>query len=179
MILIGTFHKENPQSVASAIHIRRLTLRPRESLDFKLTDFEDEVYTYYNRFCRTKPLKAEASRPYLPHPVDLIKWPSIKRIVATWEEQMMDFSGPYNKKWQKKGLKKRVSTSKKKKKTGKGRKARWVVSDEEEESDEASADEEEEEEEEAFMIDDEVDPPGVLTDSEDDIDIHEEEVIVK
>ncbi|XP_021954901.1 uncharacterized protein LOC110851434 [Folsomia candida] len=80
-----TFRPSNPQSVASAIHIRGLKLKPKEGFD-NLNDFEEEIYVHYSRFSRTKSLKAGIKRPYLPPASFFYKWKDVERIIEEHDD---------------------------------------------------------------------------------------------
>jgi len=80
---LGTFHPENTQSIASALHIRGVKLLPQDSLKFELTIRESEIYRFYARFCSTKPLKKDTPRPYIPFAKELVALPDVRRIVLS------------------------------------------------------------------------------------------------
>ncbi len=94
--LSGTFHPDNPQSVASALHIRGLELKPKEEVS-KLSDFEEEIYKFYARFRRTKALKVDADRPYIPDAKTLAQWYAVSRLIETPVNEMEDV--PLKRKW--------------------------------------------------------------------------------
>ena len=67
--------------MASALHIRGILLTPKAEMR-ELTPFQEEVYTHYARFRRTKALKKDVVRPYLPSGSDLIQMDEVKDIFA-------------------------------------------------------------------------------------------------
>ncbi|ODM96556.1 snRNA-activating protein complex subunit 4 [Orchesella cincta] len=91
-----TFHPDNPQSVASALHIRGLVLRKKEDIP-NINDFEDEIYKFYGRFKRTKPLNAKTDRPYIPDAKTLAEWSTVSRLIGTPLDELEDV--PVKKKW--------------------------------------------------------------------------------
>lgn len=95
-LLSGTFHPDNPQSVASALHIRGLELKPKEEVT-NLSDFEEEIYKFYARFRRTKPLKVDTDRPYIPDAKTLAQWHAVSRLVETSVDQLENV--PLKRKW--------------------------------------------------------------------------------
>ncbi|OXA45484.1 uncharacterized protein LOC110856913 [Folsomia candida] len=80
-----TFHPDNPQSVASALHIRGLKLKLKEGFD-NLNDFEEEIYVHYSRFSCTKTLKAGVKRTYLPPVSFFYKWKAVERIIEEHDD---------------------------------------------------------------------------------------------
>ncbi|XP_021961194.1 uncharacterized protein LOC110856914 [Folsomia candida] len=80
-----TFHPDNPQSVASALHIRGLKLKLKEGFD-NLNDFEEEIYVHYSRFSCTKTLKAGVKRTYLPPASFFYKWKAVERIIEEHDD---------------------------------------------------------------------------------------------
>ena len=101
-MIAGTFHPKDPISVASAIHIRKLTLQPKESIA-DLTEFEEAVYIYYARFCQTKTPKFDAPRRYLPSPVFFCNWEATTRIITPMTNAMKrkNKKQPCSRKWDK------------------------------------------------------------------------------
>jgi len=94
------------------MHIRGLKLKKKEEVEGPpLNEFEEDVYLHFNRFSRTKPVRASADRAFIPSPADLIQWSRVSRIVATTLDEVSSFSGPCNKKWQRKRAPKILKTS--------------------------------------------------------------------
>lgn len=80
-ICIGTFHRESAQSMASAIHVRGLQLIPKNEIKRKLTKYHEDVYKHYARFTKTKSLKRNAQRPYIPSAYEISVMPEVQAIV--------------------------------------------------------------------------------------------------
>jgi len=76
----GTFHPADPQSVASALHMVGLKLKPKNFFA-DLTDFEKDVLKYFGQFSKTKALKVDVERPNLPPAHLLAKYPAVSRLV--------------------------------------------------------------------------------------------------
>jgi len=85
-----TFHPDNPQSMASALHIRGIALKPRDSFPAskKLDEFQSQVYFFYAQFCKTKALKKDARRPYLPERHELMAMESVQAIIDITPEEI-------------------------------------------------------------------------------------------
>lgn len=78
-----------------------------------LSDFEEEVFKYYARFRRTKQLKADVDRPYIPNAKTLAEWSQVNRLIATDVDELEDL--PVKKKWKtlKPGVSQTTSSAKK------------------------------------------------------------------
>ena len=82
---VGKFQRGDPESTASAIHLRKLSLIPPEEAD-PVTFFECEVYKYFDIF-KQRHVKSTTEHKFIPKANELMRMSEIHRIIQRPETQ--------------------------------------------------------------------------------------------